>query len=200
MSELQGPQKLGPLTPLVGDWEGNVGVDVSYRHVDDETTTTGYFEKFSFRPIPIQQNGDQLLEGLKYSNTAWRHGEEAMDPFHDEIGYMLWDNANGQIMRAVVFGRGIAILAGGDAGPRDKELRFKATPGDPNYGILQNKHLSQKGELISFDGVFTFHDDGSLSYDQTLVLDIEDLGGRINHTDRNTFQRVKRISQRAEDN
>lgn len=43
-----------------------------------------------------------------------------MDPFHDEVGYLLWDKANGQVMRMVVFGRGIAILAGGDAGPRDR--------------------------------------------------------------------------------
>ena len=29
-----GPQRLGPLTPLVGEWEGDVGVDLSY-HNDD---------------------------------------------------------------------------------------------------------------------------------------------------------------------
>lgn len=200
MAEIQGPQKLGPLTPLVGDWEGNVGVDVSYRHIDDETTTTGYFETFWFRPIPIQQNGDQLLEGLKYGNTAWRHGEEAMDPFHDEIGYLLWDSVNGQVMRNVVFGRGIAILAGGDAGPRDKNLNFKATPGSPNYGILQNKHLSEQAELMNFEGTFSFNDDGTFSYDQTLVLRIPALGGELDHTDRNTMHKVKSISQSVEDN
>lgn len=199
MSELQGPQRLGPLTPLVGEWEGNGGVDVSYRHIDDETTTTGYFEKFWFDPIPTQQNGDQMIEGLKYANQAWRHGEEAMNPFHDEVGYLLWDSVNGQIMRNVVFGRGIAILAGGDAGKRDKQLNFKATPGDVNYGILQNKHLSQKAELMNFESVFTFNDDGTFSYDQTLVLRIPDLGGEMNHTDRNTFHRVRRISQSVED-
>lgn len=200
MSSALGPQRLGPLTPLVGHWEGNVGVDVSYRHIDDKTTTTGYFEKFWFEPIPTQQNGEQLIEGLKYGNTAWRHGEEAMNPFHDEVGYLLWDEVNGQIMRDVVFGRGIAILAGGDAGPRDKSVNFKATPGDPNYGILQNKHLSQKAALKSFEGMFAFNDDGSFSYEQTLVLDIEAIGGEMKHTDKNTLHRVKRISQSVEDN
>lgn len=200
MSEILGPQRLGPLTPLVGHWEGNVGVDVSYRHIDDETTTTSYFEKAWFEPIPTQQNGDQLLEGLKFSMVAWRHGEEAMNPFHDELGYLLWDKVNGQIMRCNVFGRGIAIVAGSDAGARDKILNFKATPGDPNYGILQNKHLSEQGELMSFQGQFKFNDDGSLSYDQTLVLRIPDLGGEMDHTDRNTLHRVKRISQSVADN
>lgn len=57
MSATQGFQRLGPLTPLVGHWEGNVGVDVSYRHEHDKTTTTSYFEKAWFEPIPAQHNG-----------------------------------------------------------------------------------------------------------------------------------------------
>lgn len=51
--EARGPQKLGPLTPLVGEWEGNVGVDVSYHNDTDETSETTFFEKAWFRPIPI---------------------------------------------------------------------------------------------------------------------------------------------------
>lgn len=45
---MQGPQKLRPLTPLVGEWEGDVGVDLSYHNKDDETTGTGYFERAWF--------------------------------------------------------------------------------------------------------------------------------------------------------
>src|SRR5690348_12577076 len=125
---VQGPQKLGPLTPLVGEWEGDVGLDLSYHNQDDETSQTSYFEKARFKPIPIQENGRQVLWGLSYSMTAWRHGEEAMDPFHDEIGFLLWDKADGQIIRNVVFGRGIAILAGSSAKPGDKVLHFDAKP------------------------------------------------------------------------
>lgn len=196
--EIQGPQRLGPLTWLVGDWEGNEGVDLSYHNKDDETSETGYFEKFSFRPIPKQENGKQELEGLKYTNVAWRHGEEAMEPFHDEVGYLLWDKAMGQVMRVVVFGRGIAILAGADAKPRDKKFNFKALAGDPNYGVLQNKYLSQRAELKGFAGSFQLNADGSFSYDQTLVLKLAALGGKeMKHTDRNTLHRVKRVHPSA---
>src|SRR6185312_10534972 len=104
---VQGPQKLGPLTPLVGEWEGDVGIDLSYHNQDDVTGHTSYLEQAKFRPIPIQENGQQTLWGLTYNMTAWRHGEGAMDPFHDEIGFLLWDKANGQVIRNVVFGRGI---------------------------------------------------------------------------------------------
>lgn len=186
-----GPQRLGPLTPLVGNWEGNVGVDFSYHNKDDETTETGYFEKAWFHPIPMQENGKQQLEGLNYNMQAWRHGEEAMTPFHDEVGYLLWEKTTGAIMRVVVFGRGIAMIAGGTAKPRDTTLLFKATPGDPNYGILQNKYLSERAELRSFESTFSFGDDGSFSYTQDLVLKLAAQGGKeMHHTDKNTLHRV----------
>ncbi len=192
--EFHGPQKLGPLTWLVGYWEGNGGADVSYHNQDDETTETGYFEKAWFKPSPIQENGKQILWGLNYGMRAWRHGEEAMDPFHDEVGFLLWDKANSQIMRTVVFGRGIAMLAGSDAKPGDRVLHFDAKPGDPNYGIVQNKYLSQRAELRSFKSTFTFNDDNTFMYEQTLVLKLAALGGKeMDHTDKNTLHMVKRI-------
>ena len=191
MAEILGPQRLGPLTPLVGEWEGNVGVDLSFHNDDGITGETGYFEKAWFRPIPRQENGKQHLEGVTYQMTAWRHGEEAMIPFHDEAGYMLWEKATGQVMRAVVFGRGIAVLAGGDAKPRDKVLHFKATPGSPSYGLLQNKYLLERAEIKDFVSTFTFHDDGTFSYTSDLLLKLAATGGEMHHTDRNTLRRVK---------
>src|SRR5690606_5217719 len=98
MANMHGPRRLGPLSWLVGEWEGDTGTDVSYHNKDDETGPTGYFEKASFRPIPMQENGLQVMDGLSYSMTAWRHGEEAMDPFHDEVGYLLWERATGQVI------------------------------------------------------------------------------------------------------
>jgi hypothetical protein len=194
-----GPQKLGPLTPLVGEWEGNVGVDLSYQNKDDVTLETSYFEKASFKPIPMQENGKQSMEGLAYHSTAWRHGEEAMIPFHDEAGYLLWDKANGQVIRSVVFGRGIAILAGADAKARDKEIHFKATPGDPCYGILQNKYLLERAELKSFESTFKFNDDGTFTHTSDIVLKLAALNGaEMHHTDRNTLHLVKRYHPGAE--
>lgn len=199
MAKVLCPQKLGPLTPLVGEWEGNTGVDFSYHNKDDETTETGNFEKGWFKPIPMVENGQQALEGLAYKLTNWRHGEEAMDPFHDESGYFLWDKANGQIMQCVVFGRGVAILAGGDAKPHDRELRFKATPGDPAYGILQNKYLLERAELKSYEHVFIFNDEGTFTHTSDIILKLAAQGGReMHHTDTNTLHCVKRYHPSTE--
>lgn len=190
MAEILGPQRLGPLTPFVGAWEGNVGVDLSYHNEDDHTGETGYFEKAWFKPIPQTKNGKQALEGLNYGMTAWRHGEEAMDPFHDEVGFLLWDKATGQILRTVVFGRGIAIQAGSIAKPRDRVLHFNAKPGDPSLGILQNPYLMQRAQIMDFKSSFTFHDDGTLSYTSDLLLKLAATGSEMHHTDRNTLHKV----------
>lgn len=190
---VSGPQKLGPLTPLVGEWEGDEGMDISYHNNDDEIGRTTYFEKAVFKPIPLQENGRQVLWGLSYSMTAWRHGEEAMDPFHDEIGFLLWDKADGQVIRNVVFGRGIAILAGGDAAIGDRILHFDATPGDPCYGILQNRYLLERAEIKGFTSSFVFGEDGTFSYTSDLRLRLAATGSEMHHTDENTLHRVKRF-------
>lgn len=190
---VSGPQKLGPLTPLVGEWEGDEGMDISYHNNDDEIGRTTYFEKAVFKPIPLQENGRQVLWGLNYSMTAWRHGEEAMDPFHDEIGFLLWDKADGQVIRNVVFGRGIAILAGGDAAIGDRILHFDATPGDPCYGILQNRYLLERAEIKGFTSSFVFGEDGTFSYTSDLRLRLAATGSEMHHTDENTLHRVKRF-------
>lgn len=198
MAEILGPQKLGPLTPLVGEWEGDAGVDLSYHNKDDETSETGYFEKAWFRPIPIVENGQQTMEGLNYEMTAWRHGEEAMAPFHDEVGYLLWDKANGQVMRCLAVPRGLAILAGGSARARDRTLRFKAEPGSRSYGLSQNGYLLERATAVAFESTFDIHDDGTFSYRSDLVLKLAATGTEMHHTDRNTLHRVKRIHPGAE--
>ena len=194
----QGPQKLGPLTPLVGEWEGDLGVDLSYHNHDDETSHTSYLEQAVFKPIPLQENGQQTLWGLSYTMTAWRHGEEAMDPFHDEVGFLLWDKVDGQVIRNVVFGRGIAILAGSDAEPYDRTLHFDAKPGDPSYGILQNRYLMRRAEIEDFTSTFTFDDDGTFSYTSDLLLRLAATGTEMHHTDQNTLHRVRRFHPSVE--
>ncbi len=182
--------ELGPLEPLRGEWEGNVGVDLSYHNKEDETAETGYFEKAWFRPIPIVENGDQSMYGLNYSMTAWRHGEESMDPFHDEVGYLLWEAETGQVMRCFAVPRGIAILAGGDAAPGDRSLTFKADPASPAYGLVQNKYLHGKATCCAFESTFALNDDGSVSYTSDLVLRLTATGSEMHHTDRNTLHRT----------
>lgn len=182
---------LGPLEPFVGKWEGNVGVDSSYHNKEDEIAKTTYFEKAWFEgPIPIVENGQQTMHGLRYEMTAWRHGEEDMDPFHDEVGYLLWEESTGQVLRNFAVPRGLAILAGGDATAESKKLTFKSTPGDPCYGLVQNRYLLRRAEAVSFESTFTINPDGTFSYKSDLLLKLEQIGKELHHTDFNTLRRV----------
>lgn len=192
--------KLGPLAALVGDWEGDSGIDTSYHNKDDETADTGYFEKAWFHPIPIVENGKQVLEGLNYGMTAWRHGEEAMAPFHDEVGYLLWEKSTGQVLRCFAVPRGLAILAGGDATPESKVLKFKSEPGSPAYGLVQNKYLLERATATAFESVFTIENETTFSYTSDLVLKLAATGKSMHHTDKNILHRVRRISASVKDN
>ncbi|MGH9107965.1 MAG: heme-binding beta-barrel domain-containing protein [Acidimicrobiales bacterium] len=183
--------ELGPLEPLTGEWEGNDGVDLSFHNKEDVTADTGYFEKASFRPIPVVENGKQTMYGLNYEMTAWRHGEEAMDPFHDEVGYLLWEPETGQVLRCFAVPRGIAILAGASASPGDKTLNFKAEPGSSTYGLVQNRYLAERSTCGRFESTFLFNDDGTFSYSSDLVLTLAATGSEMHHTDRNTLKRTQ---------
>src|SRR5699024_1523980 len=123
---------------------------------------------------------------------------EAMDPFHDEIGFLLWDRVRKQVMRNVVFGRGIAILAGSTAEPRDVELRFDASPGAADYGILQNPYLLERAEIMNFKSTFTIKDAETFSYTSDLVLKLAAIGTEMHHTDENTLHLTKRYHPSSE--
>ena len=121
-----------------------------------------------------------------------------MDPFHDEVGYMLWDKIHGQVIRCFAVPRGLAILAGGDAGPRDRVLTFAATPGSDGYGLCQNNYLMERARTTSFESTLTVNDDGTFSYTSDLGLKLAATGEDMHHTDRNTFHRVKRYHPSVE--
>lgn len=182
---------LGPLEQLLGYWEGNVGVDLSYHNKEDETAETGYFEKARFTPIPIVENGQQTMHGLNYEMTAWRHGEEHLDPFHDEVGYLLWEPSTSTVLRCFAVPRGLAILAAATATPESTTLSFAATPGDPTFGLLQNKYLGQRAKTGgTFTSEYVISADGTFSYTSDLEMTLAAINLTMHHTDRNTLHRT----------
>lgn len=180
----------GPLAVLQGNWEGNVGVDVSYAYGRAAIGETTYFEKAWFEPLPPVINGDQSMAGMKYEITAWRHGEEDGDPFHNEVGYFLWEEPTNTIMRCFAVPRGIGVLQAAtiESGGRVWDLR--AEKGSETYGLVQNPHLLKKATCGLFTTRFVIEDDETISYESDLHLELAATGEGMNHTDRNTWNRV----------
>jgi hypothetical protein len=181
------PEDLGPLAGLVGTWEGDDGLDVSFHNADNEIGETRYRERTVFNPFGPVDNGSQSLYGLDYRMAAWRGDEE--DPFHTEIGYWLWDAAAGQVMRCFVVPRGSMVLAGGPAAADATTFTMTAECGSETYGILSNEYLAKAARTTRFEVTITVGHD-TWSYDETTVVDLSKLHRVLAHTDRNTLHRV----------
>ena len=180
-------EEWGPLSGLLGTFEGEAGVDVSFHNDDGKIGQTRYTERTSFRPFGPIDNGLQCLYGLDYRTTAWRIGEES--PFHSEVGYWLWDVKEQQVMRCFMMPRGLALIAGGSASPDARTFRLSAELGSDTYGILSNRFLDDVARATRFEVTVTLEDDG-FAYDETTLVEHDRTGGVVMHTDKNTLHRV----------
>lgn len=182
------PAQLGPLAALVGTWEGDQGLDVSFHNADKQVGETPYRERTVFNAFGPVENGGQVLFGLDYRTAAWRAGEE--DPFHTEVGYWLWDAAAGQVMRCFMVPRGSTILAGGPATATSRSFTMSAEVGSESYGILSNLYLAQMARTVHYHCTITIGDDDTFSYDETTTVQLKRFDAPFAHTDRNTLRRI----------
>jgi hypothetical protein len=175
----------GPLARLIGEWEGESGLDVSFHNATGKVTETKFRERLTLAPFGPVQNGKQRLYGLDYRMSAWKFGEA--DPFHTEVGYWLWDADDGQVLRCFMVPRGTTVLAGGPARPDDTRFSLEANVGNETYGILSNRYLAAQARTIKY-GCQVVVEPGGFSYHSTTTY-VHGKGGVIAHTDRNTLHR-----------
>jgi hypothetical protein len=178
----------GPLGPMVGDWEGEGGLDTAFSHAREEVLGTPYLEKVSFKPFGPVDNGRQHLYGLDYKTAMWRGSED--NPFHTEVGYWLWDANSGEILRGFVVPRGITVLAGGQADADATSFTLHAKAGDPQYAIGENRYLAENASTLSYEVTITLNPDGTWSYDETTMLKMVEMDEPFAHTDHNTLHKV----------
>jgi hypothetical protein len=141
-------EKLGPLAALAGVWEGDAGVDVAPSPTREEMKTP-FRERMVFDPFGPVNNHDQELYALRYATEAWRIGED--EPFHEELGYWLWDADAGQVMRCFMVPRGVTIVAGGSAGADDSGFKLTAELGSATFGICSNPFLDKHFQTIRYE-------------------------------------------------
>jgi hypothetical protein len=177
----------GPLAGLIGTWEGDQGIDVAFHNEKGAVGTTKFRERVTFEPFGPVDNGKQKLYGLDYRMAGFRFGEESA--FHTEVGYWLWDAADGQVMRCFMVPRGTTLIAGGTAKATDKTLSFEANVGSEVYGILSNPYLTKNAKTTKYTCSVTIEGD-TFSYESTTSY-VHFRGGAIAHTDKNTLRRVR---------
>ena len=182
-------EEWGPLGGLIGTWEGDKGMDVSFHNEKGKIGETPYFERTTFKPFGPVENGKQTMYGLDYRTAAWRKGEENDSPFHTEVGYWLWDAENKQVLRCFMVPRGSVIIAGGTSSVDASEFVMKAELGVQTYGILSNMYLDQNAKTLQYDCSIKVSGE-TFTYDETTVYEHYQSKDPIVHTDRNPMTRT----------
>ncbi|HUI28727.1 MAG TPA: heme-binding beta-barrel domain-containing protein [Candidatus Acidoferrales bacterium] len=179
---------LGPLASLAGTWEGTSGDDTAPSD-DRGTEQNKYRERMVIEPIGLTQNHEQNLDGLRYHTQAWRIGES--DPFHDEMGYWLWDARSKEVMKCILIPRGVSVIAGGTVEPDAKHFKLTAKQGSSCFGICSNPFLDEEFKTIGFELEMVLHDRDSFSYDEITSIRIKDQKEPFEHRDRNKLKRIQ---------
>ena len=177
----------GPLTDLIGVWEGDKGLDIVPS--DDRGTEENLFrERIVFEQMSPVQNHEQTLNVLRYSTMVYRIGQGFT--FHEELGYWSWEPKTQEIMRCFLVPRGIALIAGGKADKDAKEFRLEAKAGSPTFGICNNPFLEREFKTVSFEYNFKFLDKDRFSYEEDSVLKMPGKSDLFHHKDKNALKRV----------
>jgi hypothetical protein len=180
-------KKLGPLAALVGTWEGEKGEDDAPSE-DRGLKNTKFRERMIFEFMGDVNNHEQVLYALRYKMTAWKIGDE--EPFHEELGYWLWDQKEKQVMRCFMVPRGVTVIAGGTVEENATSFELAADVGSETYGICSNKFLDDEFKTVRYELKVTLHDDNSFSYEEDTQLKIKGQDAIFHHTDKNRVQRV----------
>jgi hypothetical protein len=178
--------QLGPLRPLAGIWQGTRGLDVKPKA--DGPRKQAFVERIELQPIDPQTNGPQLLYGLRYHTHVTK--PDQVKTYHDQVGYWLWEPATGTLIHTVTVPRGQVAMAAGQADASARSFTLVAQQGLATYGICSAPFLQQAFRTTEFRISVTVHDDGSWSYEEDTVLQIQGRDEPFHHTDRNTLTRL----------
>lgn len=177
---------LGPLTGLAGTWYGDKGVDT---HPEaDGPFSEPYVETLTCEPLDAQNNGPQVLYGLRYHVAITRPGK--LSAFHEQVGYWLWEPATGQITLTIAIPRAQVMMAVGHAEPNAKSFTVEAVRGSLTNGIISGPFLEKAFKTTGFSQTVTFHDDGTWSYDEVTKLMMPGVPKEFEHRDRNTLRMI----------
>lgn len=177
---------LGPLTGMAGIWEGIRGMDVKPKA--EGPKKQAYVERIELQPIDPQTNGPQLFYGLRYHTHITKPDQVKM--YHDQVGYWLWEPANGNVIHTLTIPRGMITMAAGKASASDKQFELRANEDDRHAGISSNPFLDYAFRTVEFRIQISINDDGTWSYEQDTVMKIKDQEALFHHVDNNTLHKI----------
>ena len=129
-----------------------------------------------------------MLYGLRYHTYIHKPGLTKM--YHDQVGYWLWEPATGTVLHTLAIPRGQVAMASGIVAADADRFTLVATHGSLINGIVSNPFIEHAFTTLEWRIEVVFNADGSWSYDQDTVMQIQGLSEPFHHTDRNTLTKV----------
>ncbi|MEX8503736.1 MAG: FABP family protein [Leptothrix ochracea] len=178
---------LGPLRGMAGIWQGTRGLDVKPKA--EGPKKQAYVERIELQPIDPQTNGPQLLYGLRYHTHITKPDQRKT--YHEQVGYWLWEPATGSVIHTLSIPRGLVALASGQTTADATTFELLATQGLDTFGICSAPFLHHAFKTTEFRITVTLHpEDGTWSYEQDTVMQIQGRDEPFHHTDRNVLHKI----------
>ncbi|OIO72636.1 MAG: hypothetical protein CO186_05485 [Zetaproteobacteria bacterium CG_4_9_14_3_um_filter_49_83] len=179
----------GPLTELIGKWEGDKGLDIAPD--PDGVEQNPYYETITFAAAGAVENAEsQTLVAVHYRQIVSRKSDHRV--FHDQTGYWMWDAQSHVMMHSLTIPRAVGLLAGGKhSGERNSDGSFifdvVAGINNKDWQIVQSAFMRDHARTIAFQ-MHIVVGKGELSYSQKTTVDI--YGKIFEHTDENKLKAV----------
>jgi hypothetical protein len=177
---------LGPLTKMAGIWTGQSGLDLKPKA--EGPKKQAFVERIEVQPIDPVTNGPQLLYGLRYYTHITK--PDQIKTYHEQVGYWLWEKETGTVIQTLTIPRGVVAMAAGHAMPEANQFDLIATEGLNTWGICSAPFLVHAFKTIAFKISVTFNSDGTWTYEEDTVLQIQGQSDLFHHTDKNILTKI----------
>jgi len=179
----------GPLSQLIGTWQGSKGLDIAPEE-DGTEERNQYYETITFEEAGSITNAEkQTLSVLRYHQIVQRKSDAKI--LHNEVGFWIWDKQSKTVIRSFTIPRAVAIVAGGiyEASENSEVvLKVSAAAEGSEWEIAQSPFMKNNAKTVSFESKFKINGN-KLTFYQKTVLDI--YGKIFDHIDENELELKK---------
>ena len=159
----------GPLAGLIGEWEGDAGLDISFAQRRGRASARRRTaRRSSMKPFGPVDNGTQPLYGLDYRMAAWRGDRGEPVPHRGRL-LAVGRAPTGEVMRCFMVPRGSTRARGRHrrSADDDDRSRWRPTSAPRCTASCRTSTSPRRRARTKYTCTVTIDGDGTWSYDET---------------------------------